>query len=91
MTVGFVFLICFVFLVVWRKMELRILPPIVFATIFSPLLAAIASFGVISWLRLPIYSMMCVTPFLILGIGMLIFIIFFELNLRFLVFETVVF
>uniref|UniRef100_A0A1I7V933 SSD domain-containing protein n=1 Tax=Loa loa TaxID=7209 RepID=A0A1I7V933_LOALO len=69
MTVGFIFLICFVFLVVWRKMELRLLPPIVFATILSPLLAAISSFGIISWLRLPIYSMMCVTPFLILGIG----------------------
>uniref|UniRef100_A0A5S6PMJ0 SSD domain-containing protein n=3 Tax=Brugia TaxID=6278 RepID=A0A5S6PMJ0_BRUMA len=69
MTVGFLFLICFVFLVVWRKMELNLLPPIVFATIFSPLLAAISSFGIISWLRLPIYSMMCVTPFLILGIG----------------------
>ncbi|MCP9258123.1 Patched family protein [Dirofilaria immitis] len=50
-------------------MELYLLPPIVFAAIFSPLLAAISSFGVISWLRLPIYSMMCVTPFLILGIG----------------------
>ncbi|CAG9536764.1 unnamed protein product [Cercopithifilaria johnstoni] len=69
MTIGFLFLICFVFLIVWRKMELRLLPPIVFATIFSPLLAATSSFGIISWLRLPIYSMMCVTPFLILGIG----------------------
>ncbi|KAM3723201.1 Patched-related protein [Dirofilaria immitis] len=69
MTVGFGFLICFVILVMWRKMELYLLPPIVFAAIFSPLLAAISSFGVISWLRLPIYSMMCVTPFLILGIG----------------------
>ncbi|OZC09552.1 hypothetical protein X798_03510, partial [Onchocerca flexuosa] len=69
MTLGFVFLICFVILVVWRKMELSLLPPIVFAIIFSPLLAAIVSFGVISWLRLPIYSIMCITPFLILGIG----------------------
>ncbi|VDK65262.1 unnamed protein product [Onchocerca ochengi] len=69
MIVGFVFLICFVILVLWRKMELSLLPPIVFAIIFSPLLAAIVSFSVISWLQLPIYSIMCITPFLILGIG----------------------
>ncbi|KAL4002759.1 Patched family protein [Acanthocheilonema viteae] len=69
MTLGFILLLCFVFLVMWRKMELRLLPSVVFATIFSPLLAASSSFGIISWLRLPIYSMMCITPFLVLGIG----------------------
>lgn len=65
----------------WRKMELRLLLPIVFATIFAPILAATSSFGILSWLGLPIYSMMCVTPFLILGIGIFIFIIFLEANL----------
>uniref|UniRef100_A0A915PIF6 SSD domain-containing protein n=1 Tax=Setaria digitata TaxID=48799 RepID=A0A915PIF6_9BILA len=69
MIVGFVFLVCFMFLIMWHRIELHLLPQIVFAAIFSPLLAATASFGIISWLQLPVYSMMCITPFLVLGIG----------------------
>lgn len=69
MIIGFFLLLGFVFMVVWRKVEPHRLPHIVFAIVFSPFLAATVSFGIISWLRLPIYSIMCVTPFLILGIG----------------------
>ncbi|VDK77228.1 unnamed protein product [Gongylonema pulchrum] len=70
MIIGFFLLLAFVFIVVWRKLEPRRLPQIVFAVVFSPFLAALVSFGIISWLRFPLYSIMCVTPFLILGIGM---------------------
>ncbi|RCN48704.1 patched family protein [Ancylostoma caninum] len=38
-------------------------------TLITPFLATISAFGLLSWLKYPIYSMQCVTPFLVLGIG----------------------
>ncbi|VDD87303.1 unnamed protein product [Enterobius vermicularis] len=69
MCIGFFLLLVFVFTVVWHKVERRALPVIVFTTVLSPFLAAATAFGIVSWLQFPIYSIMCVTPFLILGIG----------------------
>ncbi|VDK18527.1 unnamed protein product [Anisakis simplex] len=70
MLTGFFLLLIFVFTVVWHKMSLsRNLPKVVFATILSPFLAAATAFGILSWLRFTFYAIMCVTPFLILGIG----------------------
>ncbi|XGW18024.1 hypothetical protein V3C99_002545 [Haemonchus contortus] len=69
MTIGFVFLLIFVIIVVWRQTTLRVTPFLVAVTLLTPFLATVAAFGLLSWLKYPIYSMQCVTPFLVLGIG----------------------
>ncbi|RCN29092.1 patched family protein [Ancylostoma caninum] len=69
MSIGFVFLLIFVIAVVWRQSTLRVTPFLVTVTLITPFLATISAFGLLSWLKYPIYSMQCVTPFLVLGIG----------------------
>uniref|UniRef100_A0A915AY64 SSD domain-containing protein n=1 Tax=Parascaris univalens TaxID=6257 RepID=A0A915AY64_PARUN len=70
MIIGFFLLLVFVFAVVWRKVGWhRSLPSIVFAAVLSPFLGAIVAFGALAWFNFQFYSIMCVTPFLILGIG----------------------
>lgn len=88
MTIGFVFLLIFVVIVIWRQSSLRMTPflgrrailqfcsgffcnaaDLVTVTLITPFLATVAAFGLLSWLKYPIYSMQCVTPFLVLGIG----------------------
>ncbi|VDO85546.1 unnamed protein product [Heligmosomoides polygyrus] len=69
MTIGFVFLLIFVVIVIWRQSSLRMTPFLVTVTLITPFLATVAAFGLLSWLKYPIYSMQCVTPFLVLGIG----------------------
>lgn len=51
--------------------KLMILSNSVTSTILTPFLATIAAFGILAWIGFPIYSMQCVTPFLVLGIGIL--------------------
>ncbi|VDM40527.1 unnamed protein product [Toxocara canis] len=70
MIIGFFLLLAFVFAVVWQKVHWhRSLPRIALAAVLSPFLAAVIAFGVLAMFRFPFYSIMCVTPFLILGIG----------------------
>ncbi|VDL67118.1 unnamed protein product, partial [Nippostrongylus brasiliensis] len=79
MTIGFVFLLIFVVVVIWRqifenkkkqkKLEKTCAGDLVLVTLITPFLATVAAFGLLSWMRYPIYSMQCVTPFLVLGIG----------------------
>ncbi|KAK5965667.1 Sterol-sensing domain and Patched family-containing protein, partial [Trichostrongylus colubriformis] len=69
MTIGFVFLLIFVIIVIWRQSTLRATPFLVATTLITPFLATVAAFGLLSWMKYPIYSMQCVTPFLVLGIG----------------------
>ncbi|CAI4224709.1 unnamed protein product [Auanema sp. JU1783] len=70
MSIGFIFLLVFVVIVVWTQTDnLRIIPFLVIATILTPFLATVSAFGFLAWLGYPIYSMQCVTPFLVLGIG----------------------
>ncbi|VDM82421.1 unnamed protein product, partial [Strongylus vulgaris] len=68
MSIGFVFLLLFVIAVIWRQSSLRATPFLVAVTLLTPFLATVSAFGLLSWLRYPIYSMQCVTPFLVLGI-----------------------
>ncbi|KHJ90096.1 hypothetical protein OESDEN_10069 [Oesophagostomum dentatum] len=69
MSIGFVLLLIFVIGVIWRQSSLRVTPYLVAVTLITPFMATISAFGLLSWLRYPIYSMQCVTPFLVLGIG----------------------
>uniref|UniRef100_A0A158PH62 SSD domain-containing protein n=1 Tax=Angiostrongylus costaricensis TaxID=334426 RepID=A0A158PH62_ANGCS len=46
-----------------------VLRRLVAITLITPFLATVAAFGLLSWMQYPIYSMQCVTPFLVLGIG----------------------
>ncbi|ETN79706.1 patched family protein [Necator americanus] len=69
MSIGFVFLLIFVIAVVWRQSSLRVTPFLVTVTLITPFMATMSAFGLLSWLGYPIYSMQCVTPFLVLGIG----------------------
>ncbi|MFH4973974.1 hypothetical protein AB6A40_000683 [Gnathostoma spinigerum] len=69
MLMGVVLLVFFVFSVVWRKSNGWSVVWIAIVTIASPFLAVTMSFGVLTWLSFPVYSIMCITPFLLLGIG----------------------
>lgn len=69
MIIGFFLLLGFVFFVVWHKLRAKKVPVVVLAAVLSPFLAATVSFAIIAWIQFPFYSIMCVTPFLILGIG----------------------
>uniref|UniRef100_A0A158PCL7 SSD domain-containing protein n=1 Tax=Angiostrongylus cantonensis TaxID=6313 RepID=A0A158PCL7_ANGCA len=85
MSIGFIFLLVFVIAVIWRQTTLRVTPflgwwlhcrflstvlrSLVAITLITPFLATVAAFGLLSWMKYPIYSMQCVTPFLVLGIG----------------------
>uniref|UniRef100_A0A1I8ARW9 SSD domain-containing protein n=1 Tax=Steinernema glaseri TaxID=37863 RepID=A0A1I8ARW9_9BILA len=69
MSVGFGLLLVFVTCVLWKHCSGQALPAVVAAAVLSPFLAAAASFGILTWLGFRMYSIMCVTPFLVLGIG----------------------
>ncbi|GMT20234.1 hypothetical protein PFISCL1PPCAC_11531, partial [Pristionchus fissidentatus] len=69
MMVGFALLVAFVTTVLWRDWPLRQLPALVGSALLTPLLATAASFGLLSWLGISAYSIQCVAPFLVLGIG----------------------
>jgi len=42
---------------------------VVAASIICPLLSSLASFGLVTWMGFSSYTIMCVTPFLICGVG----------------------
>ncbi|TKR78121.1 hypothetical protein L596_018980 [Steinernema carpocapsae] len=69
MSVGFGLLLVFVTWVVWNHCSIKAMPAVVSAAVLSPFFAAAASFGILTWLGFKMYSIMCVTPFLVLGIG----------------------
>ncbi|KAF8359949.1 ptr-11 [Pristionchus pacificus] len=69
MTVGFALLVAFVTTVLWRDWPGRQLPTLVASALLTPLLATAAAFGLLSWLGISAYSIQCVAPFLVLGIG----------------------
>uniref|UniRef100_A0AC35U0P5 SSD domain-containing protein n=1 Tax=Rhabditophanes sp. KR3021 TaxID=114890 RepID=A0AC35U0P5_9BILA len=69
MIIGFFLLIAFVTYVFFSQVKKRYILPLVFGCIASPLFSAAAAFGVLSWLNYDMYTIMCVAPFLILGIG----------------------
>jgi predicted RND superfamily exporter protein len=72
MSIGFGLLLVFVTLVVYqkmRKMSRLTIPVIVFTTVLCPFLGCLAAFGLITLLGFPIYTIMCVVPFLVQGVG----------------------
>lgn len=72
MSIGFLLLFIFVTIVIYRKMEeiskCSILA-IVLASILCPFFASLAAFGLLTGLGYVSYTIMCVTPFLIAGVG----------------------
>ncbi|GMR42762.1 hypothetical protein PMAYCL1PPCAC_12957, partial [Pristionchus mayeri] len=69
MSAGFALLVAFVTTVLWRDWPGRQLPTLVASALLTPLLATAAAFGLLSWLGISAYSIQCVAPFLVLGIG----------------------
>uniref|UniRef100_A0A7E4W4C6 SSD domain-containing protein n=1 Tax=Panagrellus redivivus TaxID=6233 RepID=A0A7E4W4C6_PANRE len=72
MSIGVILLVLFVSVSMhphFRKMRKCAEPIVVFVSIACPFLASIAAFGVITWLGNKTYTIMCVTPFLVLGVG----------------------
>ncbi|VDM95086.1 unnamed protein product [Thelazia callipaeda] len=69
MLFGFLLLLTFVFIVVYIKIELSSIPQIIFAILSPPIIASVVSFAIVCWMNFPFYSIMCVTPFLVIGIG----------------------
>lgn len=72
MSVGFALLVVFVFVSLYKKLaRLRTcaVPLVVFVSVICPFLASLAAFGVLTWLGNKTYTIMCVTPFLVLGVG----------------------
>ncbi|KAK0422054.1 hypothetical protein QR680_007336 [Steinernema hermaphroditum] len=69
MSVGFGLLLVFVTCVMWNHCSVKAMPAVVGSAVLSPFLAATASFGILTWLGFKMYPIMCVTPFLVLGIG----------------------
>uniref|UniRef100_A0A1I8B6C5 SSD domain-containing protein n=1 Tax=Meloidogyne hapla TaxID=6305 RepID=A0A1I8B6C5_MELHA len=73
MSIGLLLLLIFVSFVVYRKMSGLVTTPaialIVLISILCPLLSTVAAFGFSTWLGNRIYTLMCVTPFLIAGVG----------------------
>lgn len=72
MSIGFLLLFIFVTIVIYRKMDeisKYSIPAIVLASILCPFLASLASFGLLTGLGYTSYTIMCVTPFLIAGVG----------------------
>uniref|UniRef100_A0A915LQA8 SSD domain-containing protein n=1 Tax=Meloidogyne javanica TaxID=6303 RepID=A0A915LQA8_MELJA len=73
MSIGLLLLLIFVSFVVYQKMSNLVKIPaiglIVLISILCPLLSTVAAFGFSTWLGNRIYTLMCVTPFLIAGVG----------------------
>lgn len=72
MSIGFMLLLAFVSVIIYRKMD-EIptcgIPSIVLVSVLCPLLASLAAFGSLCGLGYDLYTIMCVTPFLIAGVG----------------------
>lgn len=65
-------LILFVTAVVYTKIKQAscyAVPLVVIVAIICPLLGCVAAFGLNTWMGNKMYTMMCVIPFLVLGIG----------------------
>uniref|UniRef100_A0A183BLX9 SSD domain-containing protein n=1 Tax=Globodera pallida TaxID=36090 RepID=A0A183BLX9_GLOPA len=74
MSIGFVLLLLFVTLVIFRLLATSAVPLlsvlcVVLISILCPLLSSLAAFGLCTWMGNPLYTIMCVTPFLIAGVG----------------------
>ncbi|PAV91835.1 hypothetical protein WR25_15596 isoform D [Diploscapter pachys] len=69
MTIGFFLLLLFVIFVIVRQTSLKTAPFMIAATLITPFVATISSFGLLCWTGFPVYSIQCVVPFLVLGIG----------------------
>ncbi|CAD6199147.1 unnamed protein product [Caenorhabditis auriculariae] len=69
MTIGFFLLLTLTIIVIWRQTSIRQAPVLVAVSLLTPIAATVSSFGALCWLGLPSFSIQCVTPFLVLGIG----------------------
>uniref|UniRef100_A0A0N4ZI90 SSD domain-containing protein n=1 Tax=Parastrongyloides trichosuri TaxID=131310 RepID=A0A0N4ZI90_PARTI len=70
MIIGFVLLIGFVTFIFYSQIQSKkYVTLLVIGAIASPFLSAISSFGILVWLGYDLYVIMCVTPFMILAIG----------------------
>ncbi|CAL2030194.1 unnamed protein product [Caenorhabditis brenneri] len=69
MTIGFFLLLTQVIIVIKRLSSIKMTIYLVATSLLTPMAATIASFGAICWMGFPSFSIQCVTPFLVLGIG----------------------
>uniref|UniRef100_A0A8R1DSM6 SSD domain-containing protein n=1 Tax=Caenorhabditis japonica TaxID=281687 RepID=A0A8R1DSM6_CAEJA len=69
MTIGFFLLLTQVIIVIVRLASVKMTFYLVATSLLTPMAATIASFGAICWMGFPSFSIQCVTPFLVLGIG----------------------
>ncbi|ULU09461.1 hypothetical protein L3Y34_014097 [Caenorhabditis briggsae] len=69
MTIGFFLLLTQVIIVIKRLSSIKMTAYLVATSLLTPMAATIASFGAICWMGFPSFSIQCVTPFLVLGIG----------------------
>ncbi|CEF67843.1 Sterol-sensing domain and Patched family-containing protein [Strongyloides ratti] len=70
MIIGFILLIGFVTFIFYTQINpKRYVIYLVIGAIASPFLSALSSFGLLVWLGYDLYVIMCVTPFMILAIG----------------------
>ncbi|CAI2308319.1 unnamed protein product [Caenorhabditis sp. 36 PRJEB53466] len=69
MTIGFFLLLTQVIIVIVRLASVKMAFYLVATSLITPVAATIASFGAICWMGFPSFSIQCVTPFLVLGIG----------------------
>uniref|UniRef100_A0A914Z8X5 SSD domain-containing protein n=1 Tax=Panagrolaimus superbus TaxID=310955 RepID=A0A914Z8X5_9BILA len=72
MSIGVLLLIVVVSLSTYRRLKgsgFCSISLIVFVSVLSPFLASAAAFGILTWLGFKVYTIMCVTPFLVLGVG----------------------
>ncbi|PIC54926.1 hypothetical protein B9Z55_000413 [Caenorhabditis nigoni] len=69
MTIGFFLLLTQVIIVIKRLSSIKMTAYLVTTSLLTPMAATIASFGAICWMGFPSFSIQCVTPFLVLGIG----------------------
>ncbi|CDK13469.1 SSD domain-containing protein [Caenorhabditis elegans] len=69
MTIGFFLLLTQVIIVIVRLSSVKMAFYLVATSLLTPMAATVASFGAICWMGFPSFSIQCVTPFLVLGIG----------------------
>lgn len=72
MSIGFLLLVIFVSFTVYHKMKKMSklsVPLIVFTTVLCPFLATVMAFGLCTLLGFSVYTIMCVCPFLVQGVG----------------------
>uniref|UniRef100_A0AC35GN75 SSD domain-containing protein n=1 Tax=Panagrolaimus sp. PS1159 TaxID=55785 RepID=A0AC35GN75_9BILA len=72
MSIGVFLLIGVVSLSTYRRLKgsgFSAISLVVFVSVLSPFLASAAAFGILTWLGNKVYTIMCVTPFLVLGVG----------------------